>query len=561
MRRFKSDVLVIGVGGSGLMAAIKAAENGCSVILTGKGRAMRCGATIMAPGALAAVGSWKSPEDSVETHFLDMLRGGCWLNNQEMAKKVAENGERLILDLERMGSLFQRKEDGFAFDLRITGGHSHYRSPYLENRVGQEVMRGLVGEAVRLRIPMVEDIMITQILKGDEGARGALGFSVTSQEPCLFESKTVILATGGAGIVYEVNDNPVDLTGDGFALALNAGVPLMDMEFVQFYPTGFLTPVHLKGVVAGYPSVVRLYNRRGERFMHRYDERLELATRDRLAQAIMTEVKLGNGTPSGGVYCGLDHLKPGFLEDNYPHLLAILKNAGIDPQKGRYEVTPTCHFFMGGAVVDSQWQSEVPGLYCVGEVSSGAHGANRVGHNALTEALASAAVAGEAAANVCRNRKMIRVDPKEAGELSEELTGLRGKRGDIAPAELRARLQHAMHLNAGVVRSQDSLQKAMAEIEALESAKPDIVSASAVQSREIVEYMENRNMLLTARCVVTAALARRESRGAHFREDYPGACESAEWLRNSRITKRDGSLKLQWRPVELLYHKPEVQTQ
>ena len=555
MERISCDVLVVGGGGAGMTAAVYAARHGARTVLVSKGKLMRSGATVMAPGALAAVDDrWKREGDSIGLHERDTLAGGEWLNNQELVRQMARRAGELVLDLERMGALFSRTPDGGTLDLRIEGGHSFYRSPYMENRVGRELTRALAGEVNRLQIPVREGIMITELLIRDGGVCGAVGFSLDRLEPWVFECSALILATGGAGMVYGRNDNSADLTGDGYALALRAGAPVMDMEFVQAYPLGFLAPAGVCGVLASYPFIAHLYNQEGERFMGRYDPRLELTTRDRLSRAILTEVEEGRGSPRGGVWCDLTHLSVGAMENQYPALLENYRVAGIDPSRDRFEVAPTCHFFMGGVWVDANWQTSVDGLYSVGEAAAGVHGANRVGQNALTEMLVSAAVAGEHAA---AKRARPSVAPAEAVRgLERRLEGLLGSRKGIRPAALRARLGGLMQRDAFVLRSGESLREALAGIEALAAEPVALASGSRWCNREVLEAMENENLLLTARCIVTAALLRTESRGAHYRRDYP-ARDDARWLKNILLTLRDGGLEPQLRAAAQPYYRKE----
>jgi len=558
VQRIICDILVVGSGASGLMAAIHAGRLGARVAIVTKGRVLRCGATVMAPGALAAVDDrWKHPQDSKELHEIDTLKGGEWINNQKLVRQMVQQAGECVMDLERMGALFSRSADGTKPDLRIEGGHSFHRSPYMENRVGREMMRALFGEISRLHIPVYEEVMVTELLTEQGRVEGAAGFALEDQEVMLFECGAVILATGGAGILYRLNDNPVDLTGDGYALALRSGAALTDMEFVQGFPLGFAAPEGVRGVIACYPFLAHLYNHENERFAGRYDPRLELTTRDRLSRAILTEVREGRGSPNGGVYCDLTHFEPGYIENNYPHLFRIYRHIGVDPQHDRFEVTPTCHYFMGGAAVDENWQTEVDGLYSVGEAAAGVNGANRVGQNALTDLLVSAKVAGRHAAENRGSRRNRPLKPAAAAEkVIEKITGLLHSKTGLSPAVLRAELGETMHKEAFLLRDEASLLRAQARIRELSACGQTLVDKGSYCNRELLLAMENENLLLTANAVVQAALIRTESRGAHFRSDYPQRRDDL-WLQNILLYQKEDGLQTLCRPVDLSYYKPE----
>lgn len=558
MQRIEADVLVIGAGGAGIMAAIAASRGGANTVVVSKGKALRSGATVMAPGALAAVDDrWKRPEDSKALHERDTLRGGDWLCDQELVHRTVEEIGDLVMDLEGMGCLFHRTPDGKSLALRIEGGHSCYRSPYMENRTGHEMLKGLWGEAQRCGIPFYEEIMITGLHIENGRVCGAVGFHTVTGEVWLFEAGAVILASGGAGELYERSDNSNDLTADGYALALMAGAQLMDMEFVQTYPLGFLAPRQLRGVLACYPFLAHLYNSEGERFMHRYDPRLELTTRNRLSQAIMLEVQAGRGSPLGGVYCDLTYLEKGYLQQEFPALYHTYRSVGLDPERERFEVAPSYHFFMGGAKVDANWQTRIPGLYSVGEAAAGVHGSNRVGQNALSEMIVSAAAAGKHSVGAARTCRPGEAGAALAAALERQLEELRHASGEIAPAEQRHRLQHIMQTGVSVLRSEASLCNAMEELRSLEVVPLRLADSGSFMNRELVEAMENRNLLLAAKCVVTAALQRRETRGAQYRSDFPET-DWENWTRNILLELRDGGLITSTAPVRFPYFQPEV---
>lgn len=561
MKRFQCDVLVVGGGGAGLMAACGAALNNASVMVAVKGRVQRSGATVMAPGAISAVDDrWKKEGDSRELHFADTMEGGCFINDQDMVKVLCERSPELVLELERMGALFQREDDGVSYSLRIDGGHSFPRCPFLEDRTGKEMLKAMAGALRKLRVPLCENVMVTRILKKDGRVAGAAGVSVITGEPVIFECNAVIISAGGAGMIYENSDNPTGLTGDSYGLALGAGAALRDMEFVQFYPVGFLQPPSMKGIFAGLLYYSRLYNAAGERFMERYDpERLELSTRDRVSMAIVEEVRRGRGTPGGGVYMDMTYQEPGFIARMTPALYSTYKNMGFDPEKDLIEVAPTVHHFMGGMAVDAKWSSSVPGLFGAGEACGGMHGANRISQNALAEIIVSGMTAGEAAAKYSSTLPPSFVDPAEAASEEHKLRALLSSEGGETPKAVRDRLRKTMGDNAGVFRSRESLEKALSDIAELKATPLRVRQKDYAMNRELIEALETQNMLKTAEAVARSALAREESRGAHFREDFPAA-DDGRFLKNFFVTEGERGLEVYSKNAGLPYLKPGVQS-
>jgi len=558
VKRMQCDVLVVGGGGAGLMSAYGAAVNNAKVIVAGKGKVQRSGATVMAPGAISAVDDrWKKEGDSREIHFEDTVWGGCFMNSQELVRILCERSPGLVLELERMGALFQREKDGTSYMLRIDGGHRFPRCPFLEDRTGKEMLKAMTSALRKLHVPFVENVMITKILKIGDRVAGAVGISTETAEPVLFDSKSVILSTGGGGTVYENSDNPIDLTGDGYGLALKAGASLRDMEFVQFYPVGFLYPTSMKGIFGGLLYYCRLYNAQGERFMEKYDpERLELSTRDRVSRAIMQEVKEGRGTPGGGVYMDMTYQEPGFIAKMTPALYSTYRNMGLDSEKERIEIAPTAHHFMGGMAVDGKWSSGIPGLFGSGEVCGGMHGANRISQNALAEIIVSGMVSGEEASKYSSALPPSFADPAEAEtEVRKARELLAVEEGD-PPTAIRDRLRHTMWENVGVFRTEDSLTEALGEILELSSRPVVVRQKSSYMNTELLEALETSNMLKTSEAIVRCALARKESRGAHFRMDFPERNDGG-FLRNFFVREGEYGLEVYERDADVSCLKPE----
>lgn len=560
MQNYETDVLVVGGGAAGMMAAYEAGKQGARVLLALKGAAERCGSTVMAPGAIAGSGSWCEAGDSPDLHFADTVKGGAYLNEQSLVRKLAESAPALILELESIGALWQRDEGGDNYLLRVDGGHSYPRCPYLEDRTGREMLRALHGELRRRNVTLREHIIITRLLTESGKVVGAAGIDLSNSESVLIRAKAVVLACGGAGMLYQNTSNPADLTGDGYALALQAGAQLMDMEFVQFYPLAFLFPASLRGALAGLLYYVHLRNKDGQRFMEKYDpERMELSTRDLIARAICQEVKEGRGGPRGGVYIDMTYQEPGFIRRMQPALAETYAKQGVDPEKDWLEVAPSCHFFMGGVRVDADWASSLPGLFVAGETGAGLHGANRLSQNALAELLVSGHFSGANAAAYAAANAMASIDPSAAVQDSAGLLEAMLERDQgIRPLQWRAQLQQLMWEEAGVYRSRVGLEKALRELQRLKEQLPlqMAVNKSRRFNLELRQGLENRFLLQTAECVVNAALQRQESRGAHFREDFPQQDDQG-WLQHLVLNLTAAGLQISKQPVDLKEIRPD----
>lgn len=558
MNRFQTDVLVIGSGGAGLMAAYEATKHTSKVSIVNKGKMLRTGSTVMAPGGISGVDDrWKMKEDSKELLIRDTIKGGNYLNNQSMVEILAKESPELILELERMGALFQREEDGQQYMLRVEG-HSYPRCPYLEDRTGREMTRAMMSELKRRDVYLHENIIITRIIEKEGKVAGAVGLDLRTFEPVLFECKSIILATGGGGSIYENTDNSPDITGDGLSLALEAGASLQDMEFVQFYPLGFLFPLSLKGMLAGLLDCCRLYNAKGERFMEKYDpERLELSTRDVISRAILQEVEDGNGSPLGGVYLDLTFNEPGFIKQRTPGLYETYMNIGIDPEKDMIEIAPTVHFFMGGLKIDTKWETSVGGLFGAGEVCGGMHGGNRLSQNALAELLVSGSIAGRNASLYANKNKLAYINPLEMGKEEDLVTSIMSNKEGESPRYIRKELKKAMTKYAGAYRTEENLFKALKILEDLENTPVKTNSKDKFLNKEILEAIENKNMFTVSKCIILSALERKESRGGHFRSDYPKT-DNKDFLFNSLISKKNEKLILGKEDVDLTIVKVEV---
>ena len=396
------DVLVMGSGGSGMRAAVAAAEAGARTGLVCKellGKAH----TVMAEGGLAASLGNVAPEDNWQTHFQDTMFGGKYLNNWRMAELHAREVPDRVRELEHWGAVFDRTPER-KMSQRAFGGHTYKRLVHIGDRTGLEMIRTLQDKTVHSDVDVFMETTITALIKDGERVVGAFGFKRQTGEEVTFSCRALILATGGSGRIYKVTSNSQACTGDGYALAYKAGAELLDMEFIQFHPTGMVYPPGVAGLlvteaVRGEGGLLR--NNEGERFMERYDpKRMELSTRDVVARAIYTEVQEGRGSPHGGVFLDVSHLDTDYVRMRLPSMYEQFKElAGVDITAEPMEVGPTCHYFMGGIKVDSDTgETRVPGLFATGEASGGMNGANRLGGNSLGDLLVFGKRAGEGAA-------------------------------------------------------------------------------------------------------------------------------------------------------------------
>ncbi len=560
MQNFETDVLIIGGGGGGAMAAYEASKYGVKVTMVLKGTPQRCGNTIMAPGAIAGVGAWHVPQDSRDIHFRDTIKGGSYMGEQTLVRIMVEESPDLIVELERIGALWQREEDGKTYSLRIDGGHSYHRCPFLEDRTGREMLRTLIGEMKKRHVSILSNVMVLNLLTEEDQIVGAAGINLETCELILLRARTTILACGGAGNMYLNTDNSTGTTGDGFALALNAGAALMDMEFVQFYPLGFCFPRSLRGSLGGLLYYLHLLNSHGERFMEKYDsENLELSTRDRVSRAMYREVKEGRGGPHGGVFGDMTFHEPGFVARMQPALYETYRKIGIDPEREYVELAPTCHFFMGGAKVDENWHSSVQGLFIIGENAAGIHGANRLSQNALAELLVSGTRAGKAAASFAKETAQAPVDPLQVESIVAPAYRMLGRERGIRPHALRTRLKELMWEKVGLYRTDSGLQDARKELEEIRAdLKKQCVSLrTRYYNQELATALENEFLVTTAECVIEGALRRTESRGAHYRDDYPEA-DNENWLKHLVIRRvNDQTLDIEAEPVDLLEIRPK----
>jgi succinate dehydrogenase / fumarate reductase flavoprotein subunit len=520
------DVLVIGAGGAGLRAAIAAKDAGVSVGLVCKSLLGKAH-TVMAEGGIAAALANVDRGDSWEVHFRDTYRGGQRLANSRMVEIFAREAPERVYELERWGAVFDRTSEGRILQ-RAFGGHTYRRLSHVGDRTGLEMIRTLQDRLVALGVDVYMEVTITSLLVDDSGVAGAIGYFRDDGRFVVFPAKAVVLATGGWGKVYQYTSMSWESTGDGAAMAYRAGAVLQDMEMVQFHPTGMVWPPGVRGIlvtegVRGEGGV--LLNRDGDRFMERIDPvKKELATRDVVARAIATEVAEGRGSEHGGAYLDITHRGADFIRTKLPNMYDQFKSlADVDITKEKMEVYPTIHYAMGGVRVEPETgASTLSGLFAAGEVACGLHGANRLGGNSLSDLLVFGKRAGEAAASCAGG--VARASASEAAIADEQrrvLDPLSRAKGEN-PYALHRALQETMQRNVGIFRTDQELRAALEDIGNLrERARNLGAPGNRVYNTGWHSALDVENMLLLSEAIVRCAIERRESRGGHWRTDYP----------------------------------------
>jgi succinate dehydrogenase / fumarate reductase, flavoprotein subunit len=567
------DVVVIGAGGAGLRAAIEASDQGARTALVCKSLLGKAH-TVMAEGGIAAALRNVYSEDSWQVHFRDTMRGGKFLNSWRMAQLHAQEAPDRVHELEEWGALFDRTADGRILQ-RDFGGHRFARLAHVGDRTGLEMIRTLQHQAVTRGIEVFMECTITQLLKDGERIAGAFGYWRESGRFIVFEAPAVVLATGGIGKAYQVTSNSWEYTGDGHALAMAAGADLIDMEFVQFHPTGMVWPPSVRGIlvtegVRGDGGVLK--NSDGERFMFRYvadmfraetaeteeeadrwytDKKTarrtpDLLPRDEVARAINAEVKAGRGSPHGGVFLDIASRRDAeYIKRRLPSMYhQFMELASVDITKDAMEVGPTCHYMMGGVRVDPDTQeSTVSGLFAAGEVTGGMHGANRLGGNSLSDLLVFGRRAGHyAAEHANKVANPPRAQRRELDEIERRTLQPFEDTGTENPYTVHQALQECMNTLVGIIRTEDELVKALDELAVLKER------ATRVRVEGHRQYnpgwhlaLDLNTLLAVSEAITRAALERKESRGGHTRDDFPDA--DAEFGKvNVVVRQRGGEL-------------------
>ena len=547
------DVLIIGAGGAGLRAAIEALAQGVRVGVVCKSLLGKAH-TVMAEGGIAAAMANVDQADDWRAHFRDTMRGGKFLNNWRMAQLHAQEAPERVRELEQWGALFDRTESGDILQ-RAFGGHTFKRLCHVGDRTGLEMIRTLQDRGVHQGIDVYMECTITRLLKDGDRIAGAFGYWREQGRFVVFKAKSVIICTGGIGKAWKITSNSWEYTGDGMALAYDAGAELMDMEFVQFHPTGMVWPPGVQGIlvteaVRGEGGVLR--NKDGERFMQRYDpKKLDLSTRDVVARSIYTEVREGRGTPHGGAFLDISHKPAEYVKRKLPSMYhQFLELADVDITKGPMEVGPTCHYMMGGIRVDAETaQSSVSGLFAAGEAAAGLHGANRLGGNSLSDLLVFGRRAGLAAAEHAKRSESPAVDGSQIEESVRQLLAPFERPDGDSPYAIHEDLQGTMQGLVGIFRDEEDLHRALAELDQLKARAARVrVEGSRLFNPGWHLAWDLHSMLTVAEAVTRSALARRESRGAHSRIDYPGL-DDAWGKKHNVVVKKAGAMTLVETPL------------
>ncbi|GAC1328078.1 MAG: fumarate reductase/succinate dehydrogenase flavoprotein subunit [Mycobacteriales bacterium] len=576
------DVLVVGAGGAGLRAAIEAHERGARTAIVCKSLLGKAH-TVMAEGGIAAAMGNVYDEDNWRVHYRDTMRGGKMLNNWRMAQLHAQEAPDRVRELEEWGALFDRTPDG-RINQRDFGGHRYARLAHVGDRTGLEMIRTLQNRVVSLGIDVFMECTVMRLLKDGERIAGAFGYWRETGAFVTFKAPAVVLATGGIGKSYKVTSNSWEYTGDGHSMALWAGASLINMEFVQFHPTGMVWPPSVKGIlvtegVRGDGGILR--NSEGKRFMFDYipevfrsetadteeeadrwytDKRgarrtPDLLPRDEVARAINAEVKAGRGSPHGGVFLDIaSRHDEEYIKRRLPSMYHQFKElADVDITKEPMEVGPTCHYVMGGVEVDADTQAAtVPGLYAAGEVGGGMHGSNRLGGNSLGDLLVFGLRAGKYAAEyVAGLSGEVSIDTDEVARIAAEAVAPFTQGGEN-PYTLQHDLQETMNDLVGIIRNQSELERALKEIQVLkERVKGVHVEGDRAYNPGWHLAQDLRSLLTVSECIAMAALERRESRGGHTRDDFPKADAEYGQL-NFVLRVTDGELELDRQPLPVM---------
>ena len=554
-----------------MRAAIEVHDEGERVMLVCKSLLGKAH-TVMAEGGIAASLGNVDPDDSWKVHFSDTIVEGQSINNWKMAEIFAKEAPDRVIELEHYGALFDRTSDGRIMQ-RPFGAHSYRRLCYIGDRTGLELIRTLEDQVIKRNIPYMDETVISDIFvdSNTKVVSGAFGIKIRSGEFVLFKCRAVVLATGGCGRVYSVTSNSWECTGDGISLAYRAGAELMDMEMIQFHPTGMIYPAGVRGLLI--TEAVRgeggiLTNVNGERFMEKYDpKRLELSARDVVARSIYSEIVAGRGTPNGAVYLDIRHRGADYIKKKLPSMYyQFLEFAKVDITKEKMEVAPTVHYQMGGVRVNPETcQTTIIGLYAAGEVACGLHGANRLGGNSLSDILVFGRRAGIAAGEYARTAKPGEPASEDVQkEIARLLAPFKVASGENT-FELKERIAEAMWKYVGIVRSEDDLKKGLDEILRIKLDSKSIQAKGArAFNQSWADSLAVWNMVLDCEAIIRSAIARRESRGAHTRSDYPSK-DDEHWLVNIITKQKEGQMMLETTPVpemppeyEALINREEV---
>lgn len=538
VRKVSCDILVIGGGGAGLRAAIEAHDSGADVLIISKSQ-KGDPHTVLATGGINGALAMMDPNDNWMIHAADTLKEGCFLADYEKVMTLCKNAPEAILELVEWGARFHKEPDG-RLTQRFFGAHTYRRTCFFGDQTGKEIIRVLMNQVTKRKLKFADDVFITRILKKNGKVIGALGIDFKKKGSVVFQSKCIILAGGGYSRVYSVSSSrDFENYGEGVALAYDAGAELADMEMVQFHPSGMVWPKKAIGILA--TEAIRgeggmLFNVNNDRFLELYDpERMELGPRDEVARAIYNEIASGRGTEHGGVWLDVTHLPKERILNRLPKMYQQFKElAGVDITKERMEVAPTAHYSMGGVKTDLEGRTAVEGLFAVGEATSQVHGANRLGGNSLVETLVFGKIVGREAAEFSKQRKL------ENFEVKDETEDLFSVKDAVS---VRMEIQETMRENVDIIRDAAKMIKALNRIRELKKVFDKSKTGGLKIDENLRRTLEVRAMLTVSEAIVRSALLRKESRGAHYRSDYPRT-DDANWKVSIICRSEDGEMKI-----------------
>ncbi len=561
-----TDILILGSGGAGLFAALHAhqAAPELSITVAVKGLLGKCGCTRMVQGGYNAA---LAPGDSVERHFMDTIEGGKWLPDQELAWKLVTLAVERVRELENeLGCFFDRNPDG-TIHQKAFAGQTFDRTVHKGDLTGIEIMNRLAEQVWARNIARLEEHRAVELLKTRAGdaLAGVLMIDMRNGEYLLARAKAVLLATGGGPTMYRYHTPSGDKSCDGLAMALRAGLPLRDMEMVQFHPTGLLAGTHTRMTGTVLEEGLRgsggyLLNGARERFMPGYDPKAERATRDLVSRAMFSEMRSGRVTPNGGLYISMSHLGPENVRKQFKGMVERCADCGFDLAGGLVEVVPTAHYMMGGVEFEADCKTKLGGLFVAGEDSGGVHGANRLGGNGVANSTVFGGIAGDAMAAWVRKEGALREPDRDAIEAAVARCERPMRRKAAAHGgleALRERLYETMWEKAGIIRNASGLRSALADLAAIETELDAHVLAdpNRVFNLSWHDWMNLKSLVEVSQVIAQSALARRDSRGAHFRDDFPerGPLEQSAY---TSVRLKNGALEIAMQPVAFTRVRP-----
>ncbi len=553
----QADILILGAGGAGLLAALHAHElsKKLRIVIAVKGLLGQSGCTRMVQGGYNAV---LNPEDSIEKHFLDTIQGGHFLNDQELAWKLVEEAPQRIVELEnKIGCVFDRNPDG-SIHQKPFAGQSFDRTVHKGDLTGIEIMSNLRDYVLEADIRVLQETRGLDLLVNGGRVCGAVLLNIRTGRLIAVNARATLVATGGGATMYRISSPSLEKSGDGMAMAFRAGAAFVDMEMLQFHPTGLLvgnsvaTGGLLEEGLRG--AGARLYNGLGERFMNRYDPvKLERATRDVISRSSFLEIMAGRGTPNGGVHIDVSHLDHDFVTRSFPGMIERCRDYGFDLVHDRVEVSPSAHFQMGGVAIDVECRTNLEGLFAAGEDAGGVHGANRLGGNGVADSIVFGGRAGDSMAGFAGRPLLPRSEAqvREIGQTWSQLLRLDGE----SPFALRQELNCLMWESVGVVRNGRDLEAAISGLQVLrERAWRSRAAGEPVSNPAWNEAMNLLNLCVVGEMVARCASIRTESRGAHYRLDYPQP--DPAWLQNIFLSRAGDGMEFRTRPVDFTRATP-----